>query len=97
MAEKKKPRALATQAAAKIPKMARDNMAATVKAKKKEESGLRLHCCGQDEIIRAMDIVPAWGENFAGSAVQSGTPRGLSKRRKRITSPGRCAPTPPAP
>ncbi len=67
MAEEKKPRALATQAAAKIAKFVRGNLAATVKAK---EEGKKVAYAyinnGQDEIIRAMDILPAWGESFAG-------------------------------
>jgi len=67
MAEDKKPRALATQAAMKIPKMVRANMAATVTAK---EEGKKVAYAfimdGHDEIMRAMDIVPAWGESFSG-------------------------------
>lgn len=67
MAEERKARALATQAAARISKFVRGNMAATLKAK---EEGKKVAYAyinnGQDEIIRAMDIVPAWGENFAG-------------------------------
>jgi len=67
MAEDKKPRALATQAAAKIPKMVRTNLAATLKAK---EEGKKVAYAfivdGHDEIMRAMDIVPAWGESYSG-------------------------------
>ena len=67
MADEKKPRALATQAAGRIAKFVRGNMAASLKAK---EEGKKVAYAyinnGQDEIIRAMDIVPAWGENFAG-------------------------------
>ena len=67
MAEEKKPRALATQAAAKIAKFVRGNLAATLKAK---EEGKKVAYAyinnGQDEIMRAMDILPAWGESFAG-------------------------------
>jgi benzoyl-CoA reductase/2-hydroxyglutaryl-CoA dehydratase subunit BcrC/BadD/HgdB len=67
MAEDKKPRALATQAAGKIPKFVRGNMAASLKAK---EEGKKVAYSyindGQDEILRAMDIIPAWGESFAG-------------------------------
>jgi len=67
MAEDKKPRSLATQAAAKIAKFVRGNMSATLKAK---EEGKKVAYAyindGQDEIMRAMDIVPAWGESFAG-------------------------------
>jgi len=67
MADEKKPRALATKAAASIPKFVRGNLSATLKAK---EEGKKVAYAyindGQDEIIRAMDIVPAWGESFAG-------------------------------
>ena len=67
MADEKKPRALATQAAATIPRMVRSNLAATLKAK---EEGKKVAYAfimdGHDEIMRAMDIVPAWGESFAG-------------------------------
>ena len=67
MAEEKKGRVVATQTAAKIPKFVRGNMASTLKAK---EEGKKVAYAyindGQDEIMRAMDIVPAWGESFAG-------------------------------
>ncbi len=67
MAEDKKPRALATQAAARISKFVRGNMAATLKAKEERKKVAYTYINdGQDEIIRAMDIVPAYGENFAG-------------------------------
>jgi benzoyl-CoA reductase/2-hydroxyglutaryl-CoA dehydratase subunit BcrC/BadD/HgdB len=63
----KKPRALATEAATKIPKMVRANMAATVRA---HDEGKKVAYAfimdGHDEIMRAMDIVPAWGESFSG-------------------------------
>jgi benzoyl-CoA reductase/2-hydroxyglutaryl-CoA dehydratase subunit BcrC/BadD/HgdB len=67
MADEKKPRALATVAATKIPRMVRANMAATLKAR---EEGKKVAYAfisdGHDEILRAMDIVPAWGESFSG-------------------------------
>ena len=67
MADDKKPRSLATQAALKVPKMVRTNMAATLKAK---EEGKKVAYAyiqdAQDEILRAMDIVPAWGESISG-------------------------------
>jgi len=67
MTEEKKPRALATQAAAKIPKMVRANLAATLNAKAegKKVAYAYIQDC-HDEIMRAMDIVPAWGESFSG-------------------------------
>jgi benzoyl-CoA reductase/2-hydroxyglutaryl-CoA dehydratase subunit BcrC/BadD/HgdB len=67
MAEDKKPRALATQAAAKIAKFVRGNLAATLKAKEEGKKVAYAYIFnGQDEVIRAMDILPAWGESFAG-------------------------------
>jgi len=67
MAEEKKRRAVATQTAAGIPKFVRGNLAATLKAKEegKKVAKAFIHD-GQDEIMRAMDIVPAWGESFSG-------------------------------
>jgi benzoyl-CoA reductase/2-hydroxyglutaryl-CoA dehydratase subunit BcrC/BadD/HgdB len=67
MPEGKKPRQLATQAAGRVPKIARANLIATVKAK---EQGKKVAYAfidsGQEEILRAMDIVPAWVESFSG-------------------------------
>jgi benzoyl-CoA reductase/2-hydroxyglutaryl-CoA dehydratase subunit BcrC/BadD/HgdB len=67
MAGDKKPRQLATQAATRIPKMVRANLIATQKA---GEEGKKVAYAfimdGHDEILRAMDIVPAWGESFSG-------------------------------
>ncbi|MDM7995476.1 MAG: 2-hydroxyacyl-CoA dehydratase family protein [Acidobacteriota bacterium] len=67
MAEIRKPRALATQAAGKAGKFGRANLAATLKAKEEGKKVAYTYINNaQDEIVRAMDIVPAWGENFAG-------------------------------
>jgi benzoyl-CoA reductase/2-hydroxyglutaryl-CoA dehydratase subunit BcrC/BadD/HgdB len=67
MAEEKKPRTLATDAAARIPRMQRANLAATVKAKEEgKKVAYAFIVCMMDEIMRAMDIVPAWGEAFSG-------------------------------
>ena len=67
MAENKKPRALATQAAGKAGKFGKANLAATLRAKEEGKKVAYTYIANsQDEIIRAMDIVPAWGENFAG-------------------------------
>ncbi len=67
MTEQRKPRALATKTAAKVPKMVRANMAATLSAK---EEGKKVAYAyiqdAHDEILLAMDIVPAWGESFSG-------------------------------
>ena len=67
MADEKKPRTLATAAAAKIPKMTRANMASTVQARAEgKKVAYAFIVCAVDEIMRAMDIVPAWGESFSG-------------------------------
>ena len=67
MADDKKPRSLATQAAGKIPKFVKGNLSATLKAKEEGKKVAYAYIAdGQDEIMRAMDIVPAWGESFAG-------------------------------
>jgi benzoyl-CoA reductase/2-hydroxyglutaryl-CoA dehydratase subunit BcrC/BadD/HgdB len=67
MAEEKKGRTVATQTAAKIPKFVRGNLSATLKAKEEgKKVAYAFIADGQDEILRAMDIVPAWGESFSG-------------------------------
>ncbi len=67
MAEEKKGRAVATKTAASIPKFVRGNLAATLKAKEEGKKVAYAYIAdGQDEIMRAMDIVPAWGESFSG-------------------------------
>jgi len=67
MADERKPRALATAAAAKIPKMTRANLATTVRAREEgKKVAYAFIVCAVDEIMRAMDIVPAWGESFSG-------------------------------
>jgi benzoyl-CoA reductase/2-hydroxyglutaryl-CoA dehydratase subunit BcrC/BadD/HgdB len=67
MAEEKKPRTLATEAATKIPRMVRANLAATIRAKDEGKKVAYAYIMdGHDEIMRAMDIVPAWGESFSG-------------------------------
>ncbi len=67
MADDKKARTLATKAAASIPKFVRGNMSSTLTAKEEGKKVAYAYICdGHDEIMRAMDIVPAWGESFAG-------------------------------
>lgn len=67
MTEERKSRRTATEAAAKIPKMVKANLGENLKAK---EQGKPVAYCfivnAYEEIIRAMDIVPAWVENFSG-------------------------------
>jgi benzoyl-CoA reductase/2-hydroxyglutaryl-CoA dehydratase subunit BcrC/BadD/HgdB len=67
MADEKKARTLATKAAASIPKFVRSNMSSSLTAKAEGKKVAYAYICdAHDEIMRAMDIVPAWGENFAG-------------------------------
>jgi benzoyl-CoA reductase subunit B len=65
--EERKKRKTATIAASKIGGMVKAAIGGTVRAK---EEGKKLAysfiCCSYDEIIRAMDIVPVWTENYAG-------------------------------
>jgi benzoyl-CoA reductase/2-hydroxyglutaryl-CoA dehydratase subunit BcrC/BadD/HgdB len=67
MTGERKPRTHATEAAAKVPRMSRE---LTVRAQKAKEEGKPVAytfiVCAYDEIIRAMDIVPVWTENYAG-------------------------------
>lgn len=67
MGEDRKSRRTATEAAAKIPKIVKANLSETLKAK---EEGRPVAYCfivsGYDEIIRSMDITPAWVESYAG-------------------------------
>ncbi len=67
MTQERKPRVTATEAAAKVPRMSRGMIAATqqAKAEGKKTAYTFIYCC-YDEIVRAMDIVPVWTENFAG-------------------------------
>ena len=67
MSEKKSPRQHATQAASKIPGMVRAFTTANLQAKEEGKTVAYSFISGlHDEILRAMDIVPAWTENYAG-------------------------------
>jgi benzoyl-CoA reductase/2-hydroxyglutaryl-CoA dehydratase subunit BcrC/BadD/HgdB len=67
MTGERKPRAHATEAASRVPRMSRE---LTLKAQQAKEEGKPVAytfiVCAYDEIIRAMDIVPMWTENYAG-------------------------------
>ncbi len=67
MTGERKPRAHATEAAAKVPRMSRE---LTLRAQRAKQEGKLVAytfiACAYDEIIRAMDIVPMWTENYAG-------------------------------
>ena len=67
MAEEKKPRRHATEAAGKVPRMARAAITECLQAREEGRPiAYTFICCAYDEIIRAMDIVPLWTENYAG-------------------------------
>jgi benzoyl-CoA reductase/2-hydroxyglutaryl-CoA dehydratase subunit BcrC/BadD/HgdB len=72
MTEEKKPeerkrRKTATEAASKIGPMVKATIGGTVKAKEEGKPiAYSFIVCCYDEIIRAMDIVPVWTENYAG-------------------------------
>jgi len=67
MAKKRKSRFHATDAAAKIPRIVKDFTLDALRAKEDgKPTCYSFICCNYDEIIRAMDIVPIWTENFAG-------------------------------
>lgn len=60
-------RAVTTRAAARIAELAKANLSATVTAKSEgKKVAYAFIFDAHDEIMRAMDIVPAWGESFSG-------------------------------
>lgn len=66
MTEEKKSRLTATEAAAKIPKMVKSIISGNLKAKEQGKPiAYSFIVCYYDEIIRAMDIVPAWVESYS--------------------------------
>jgi len=65
--EARKPRRHATEAAGKVAPMVKASIADCLQAKADGKPiAYGFIFCGYDEIIRAMDIVPAWTENYAG-------------------------------
>jgi len=70
MAEEKKKhkkRRTATKAAASIGPMVKAAIGGTIKAKEEgKKTAYSFIVCLYDEILRAMDIVPVWTENYAG-------------------------------
>ena len=82
----KKRRAHSTRAAGKIGAMVKASIADAVQAKQegKTIAYTFIGCC-YDEIIRAMDIVPAWTENFAGIC---GAKRDVNRFLERAESLG---------
>jgi benzoyl-CoA reductase/2-hydroxyglutaryl-CoA dehydratase subunit BcrC/BadD/HgdB len=65
--EERKKRKTATEAASKIGPMVKAAIGGTVQAREEGKPiAYTFIVCGYDEIIRAMDIVPVWTENYAG-------------------------------
>lgn len=65
--EERKKRKTATEAASKIGPMVKAAIGGTVQAKEEGKPiAYSFICCCYDEILRAMDIVPVWTENYAG-------------------------------
>jgi benzoyl-CoA reductase/2-hydroxyglutaryl-CoA dehydratase subunit BcrC/BadD/HgdB len=65
--EEKKKRRTATEAASKIGPMVKASIGGTVQAREEGKPlAYTFICCCYDEIIRAMDVVPVWTENYAG-------------------------------
>jgi benzoyl-CoA reductase/2-hydroxyglutaryl-CoA dehydratase subunit BcrC/BadD/HgdB len=65
--EERKKRRTATEAASKIGPMVKASIGGTVQAKEEGKPlAYTFICCCYDEIIRAMDVVPVWTENYAG-------------------------------
>jgi len=63
----RKKRRTTTQAASKISGMVKAAVGGAIKAKEEgKKTAYSFICCSYDEIIRAMDIVPVWTENYAG-------------------------------
>jgi benzoyl-CoA reductase/2-hydroxyglutaryl-CoA dehydratase subunit BcrC/BadD/HgdB len=66
-AEERKKRRTATEAAAKIGPVVKAMIASVLQARDEGKPvAYTFICCCYDEIIRAMDIVPHWVENYAG-------------------------------
>lgn len=65
--QKRERRRHATEAAGKIGPMVKASIGGTVKAVEEGKPiAYSFICCCYDEIIRAMEIVPVWTENYAG-------------------------------
>jgi len=63
----RKKRRTATEAASRIGGMVKAAIGGTVRAREEGKPiAYTFICCSYDEIIRAMDIVPVWTENYAG-------------------------------
>ena len=65
--EERRKRRTATEAASKVSSMVRSMIGDVLTAKEEGKTvAYTFIFCAYDEIVRAMDIVPHWVENFAG-------------------------------
>ena len=65
--EERKKRRTATEAASRIGSMVKVMINEVLQAKEEGKPiAYSFICCSYDEIIRAMDVVPHWVENYAG-------------------------------
>ena len=65
--KKKKKRRTATEAASSIGPLVKESIVGTLRAKAEgKKLAFTFIVCLYDEILRAMDVVPVWTENFAG-------------------------------
>lgn len=90
--EERKKRRTATEAASKIGSMVKGMIANVLKAKEEGKTiAYTFICCSYDEIVRAMDIVPHWVENYAGiCAAKRDAERFLEKAKSENLSRSLC-------
>jgi benzoyl-CoA reductase/2-hydroxyglutaryl-CoA dehydratase subunit BcrC/BadD/HgdB len=93
MAEERKQRRTVTEAAARVPKMVRANLTENLKAKEEGKPvAYSFIVSFYDEIIRAMDIVPAWVESYSGvCAAKRDANRFLEKAESQNFSRSLCS------
>ena len=89
---KKRSRGYDTESAAKIPKIVKESITDVIRAKEEGKPiAYTFIQCAYDEIIRAMDIVPSWTENFAGiCGAKRDTTRFLEKAQEENFSRSLC-------
>jgi len=94
--EQKKPkkRMTATQAAASIGPMVKEFIAGAVRAKAegKQKLAYTFIVCHHEEILRALDVLPVWTENFAGVCGAKRDSEGSFSGRNPSASPVPCVP-----
>ena len=93
MAEERKHRTTATAAAAKVPRMVRENFTANLRAKEEgKKVAFSFIVNSYDEILTAMDIVPLWAESYSGiCAAKHDAGRFLEKAESQRLSRSLCS------